>query len=129
MKTGLTVLVMLAIGAPIPCEPRTGTVCVAPNSEPPNHLIGFVGPYNPATLSVKIDQRQLLLWPRKGSVKIEGLDSAARHLVVVISDGKPVQSFRFRFSQFETTKLCMSFDGYQGVQLHDDKDSPQCKCR
>jgi hypothetical protein len=81
------------------------------------------GAYNPATLSVKIDKQNPLPWPRKENAKIEGLDRKGRHLVVLFSDAKRIQSFWFRFGDFETTKLCMSFDGYQGAQLHEDRES------
>lgn len=128
MKAAFIMLATALACASIFCEPGA-VLCIAPISDHPSKLASPGGMYNPATLSLRIDKREPLRWPHKESFKIEGLDSAARHLIVVISDGKPIQSFWFRFSQFETTTLCMSFDGYQGVQLHDDKDSPQCKCR
>lgn len=85
--------------------------------------------YNPATLSVRVDKGKAVLWPHKDCVKIEGLDTNQRHLLIVISDGKPIQSFWFRFADYKSSELCISFDGYQGVQMQALKDSWWCKCK
>ena len=47
---------------------------------------------------------------------------------VLTSDGKRIQSFWFRFSDYPSNSLCLAFDGYQGVQLHDSKTA-RCKCK
>jgi len=83
----------------------------------------------PATLSLKIDKNPSILWPHKESTKIGDLDVSQRHLVVLTSDGKKIQSFWFRFSDYKSTDLCMDFDGYQGVRLQEKKYSPWCKCK
>jgi hypothetical protein len=85
--------------------------------------------YNPATLSMRIDKRPPIPWPHKESVKIGDLDVGERHLVVLTSDGKRIKSFWLRFKDYETTDLCIHFDGYQGVQVEDQKSSPWCKCK
>lgn len=104
-----------------------GILYVQPNSPEPPTRVSPGQFYNPATLTLKIDKRAPIAWPHKERVKIDDLDLNVRHLVVVASDGKNIQSFWFRFSEFKTTDLCIGFDGYQGVQLH-EKDSPLCKC-
>ena len=70
-------------------------------------------------------------WPQKKSLKIEGLESSERHLLVVLDSGdKAIESVWFRFSEYKSTDLCMSYDGYQGVQLHEDtRRTPWCKCK
>jgi hypothetical protein len=78
---------------------------------------------------LKIDKRPPVPWPHKESVKIDDLDVSERHLVVLVSDGKTIQSFWFRFSEYKATDLCIIFDGYEGVQLDDRKSSPWCKCK
>ncbi len=103
-----------------------GTICVVPNSAEPPTLISPGGSYNPATLLVKIDKREAVPWPHKKSIKIEGLDLKERHLIVLISDGEPIQSFRFRFAGYNVS---ISFDGYQGVQLKNADGHPGCKCQ
>jgi hypothetical protein len=110
-------------------QSERGIVCVAPNSPDPPTRISPGGFYNPATLSVKIDKNPAILWPHKESVKIGDLDINQRHLIVLTSDGKKIQSFWFRFSDYKSTDLCIDFDGYQGVRLQEKKYSPWCKCK
>src|SRR6202035_2768883 len=107
----------------------SASICVAPTSlkRPPRFSPGQA--YNPQTLSVKVDKRQALPWPHKESLKIDGLSEQGLHLFIVISDGKPLQSFRFRFSEFRSRNLCFSFDGYQGIQVEEDDNHPWCKCK
>jgi hypothetical protein len=107
---------------------ESGKICIIPNSDKPPTRISPGGSYNPATLMVKIDGRPAIPWPHKESVRIEGLDLKERHLVVLLSDGKRIQSFWFRFTDFKAADhLCMSFDGYQGVNLQAE-NPPYCKC-
>jgi hypothetical protein len=87
------------------------------------------GDYNPKTLLLKIDKRPPIHWPHKEGVKIEGLDLKERHLAVLTSDGKRIQSFWFRFTDYKSTELCVAFDGYQGVQLQELKGALWCKCK
>ena len=106
-----------------------GTVCVVWNSTKPPTRISPGGSYNPATLKLRIDKRSAVLWPHKQDLKIDNLDLTERHLVTVTSDGNAIQSFWFRFSEYNSAELCMSFDGYQGVQLADAKSSRWCRCK
>jgi len=83
-----------------------------------------------AKLSVKIDAQQPTAWPVKENVKIDGLDAAATHRVVVFCNGKPQQSFRFRFSDLKTRVLCLFInDMYKTAQLWESKGSSWCKCK
>jgi hypothetical protein len=93
-------------------QPERGTVCVLPNSFEPPTRISPGGEYNPATLSVRIEKRQPILWPHKKPVRIEHLSLNERHLVVLTSDGKRIQSFWFQFSDYQDVKLCLYLDGY-----------------
>lgn len=44
--------------------------------------------------------------------------------------GKPIESVWFAFSGYKSTDLCMTYDGYQGIQLHDaTRHTPWCKCK
>jgi len=78
---------------------------------------------------LKIDKQQAISWPHKESLKIEGLEFKKRHLVVLTSDGKRIESFWFKFADFKSADLCVAYDGYQGVQLREAKSSPWCKCK
>jgi hypothetical protein len=122
----ITLLVVLLIYPTISAQTESGTVCVIPNSEKPPTRISPGGSYNPVTLLLKIDRRPAIPWPHKEPLKIEGLDLTERHLVVLISDGKRIQSFWFRFAAFNAA--CISFDGYQGVNLQEARP-PYCKCK
>jgi hypothetical protein len=112
-------------------ESESGTVCIAPFPEkptpysaPPGFLCGS------EKLSLKIDERQAVPWPIKDSLRINSLDLATRHRVIIFCDGKPQQSFTFHFSEFGTKKLCLFInDFYKTAQLWEDKQSPWCKCK
>jgi hypothetical protein len=84
-------------------------------------------------LSLQLDKGEILPWPRKESLKIEDLDLTKSHLVIARCNGKPVQSARFKFSGYNTDKLCLTFeylaDGYEGMRLWDAKHVPWCKCK
>jgi len=124
----LSTLLAVFLACPaVMAQSGRGTLYVRPNSSEPPTRVSPGQFYNPATLTLKIDKRPPIPWPHKESVKIDDLDVNERHLVVLTSDGKNVQSFWFRFSDYKTTDLCIGFDGYQGVQLH-EKNSPLCKC-
>jgi len=108
---------------------ESGTICILPDSPEPPTRTSSGGVYNPATLTVKVDQRASLPWPHKNSIKIEDLSLSRRHLLVLDSDGKRIQSFWFKFSDFKDNKLCVAFDGYQGVQLGDKYSALWCRCK
>ena len=125
----ITVLIMILLCQALPAQTGGGTVCIAPNSTEPPTRFSPGGSYNPATLMLKIDKQQPVPWPHKESFKIQGLDLKGRHLMVLISDGKRIQSFWFKFADFKSVDLCVAYDGYQGVQLADAKHCPWCKCK
>jgi hypothetical protein len=54
-----------------------------------------------------------------------------RHLLGVLqSNGKSIESFWFKFADYESADLCMSYDGYQGVGLQEaTRHTPWCKCK
>jgi len=63
-------------------------------------------------------------------VKIDALDAAAAHRVVISCNGKPQQSFRFRFSDFKTRELCLFINDFcKTAQLWESKGTPWCKCK
>jgi hypothetical protein len=97
---------------PVAESNKTGSICVLPNSPEPPTRISPGGEYNPDTLMVRVDKRESLRWPHKSRLLIDGLDLQERHLVVLTSDGKRIQSFRFKFSKEDDARLCMAFDGY-----------------
>jgi hypothetical protein len=126
--TGIVSIVLLCCSI-VSGQTERGTICVAPNPSEPPTRISPGGDYNPATLRLSVDKGKPILWPHKDSVKIADLNLAERHLIILTSDGKRIQSFWFRFSDYKSTDLCVDFDGYQGVRLQEKKYSPWCKCK
>ena len=119
------VLMSLLSAHPTFAEPRTGMLCVIP--DPPGCCnLGGV-PFDPKTLKFRIDNGNKTPWPQKMGFKVEGLNLGAKHLVVVYSGGKPIQSFRFRFTDYNETELCLLFDGYGGPDLR--PMSKMCYCK
>ncbi len=84
----------------------------------------------PEGFGVRVDKRPSQAWPQTESLKIQGLDLQERHLLAVLgAHGKPIESLWFRFSDYKSVDLCMSYDGYQGIGLQEAKRSPWCKCK
>jgi hypothetical protein len=108
-------------------QPKRGAVWVMPIAPTPPERFSPGQDYNPDTLSIRFDSRESVPWSKRDSMKFEDFDPAIRHLVVLTSKGKRIQSFWFRFSDYNSDALCLSFDGYQGVQLQ--KSTPRCKCK
>lgn len=123
---------LFLVGYSLPAEPEQGTICVASRADDPfrGQVIPPTGEVSSGGLRFRIDKRPSVPWPQRQSLKIDGLDLKERHLLAVLdAHGKSVDSVWFRFSDFNQTKLCMSYDGYQGVGLREDKSAPWCKCR
>ncbi len=130
MKTTATVLLLAALLCPaILSEPARGTICVLaqPDHFPDGIVMGALD-YNPATLKLRIDKQNAISWPHKENLKISDLNPEERHLLTIISNGKPIQSVWFRFSEFETPVICLHFDGYGAIQMENIKHS-LCKCK
>jgi len=128
-RTVLAVSIVFLLSPVSDAQTLEGTVCVAPVPvEPPTTSAPGLG--CSGNLSLKIDDQKGVPWPHRESMQIEHLDLAQRHRVTVLCDGKPQQSFRFRFSEFKTKELCLFInDFYQTVQLWEPRQSPWCKCR
>ena len=118
-------LLGLLSALPTSAEPKTGMLCVIP--DPPGCCDRVNIPFDLKTLMFRIDNGNKTPWPQKMGLKIEGLSLAEKHLVVVYSAGKPLQSFRFRFADYNETELCLLFDGYGGPDLR--PMSKLCGCK
>ncbi len=63
------------------------------------------------------------------STKITGLSLNKQHIVKIHEDGKLIESFKFSFKQFSSSKLCLYLkDLYKTWQLQEVKKSPWCNC-
>ena len=118
----LTLVYSAACGEP-------GAVCIAPISWKP---LAYSAPElycDAEKVSLKIDSH-LVLAPIKTSIRVSPLDFSSRHRVVVLCDGKPQQSFTFRFTEFKSNELCLFVnDLYKTAQLSEAKRCPWCKCK
>jgi hypothetical protein len=123
-------LLCIAVCPALAAQPQSGSVCVAPNPRNPWQIDQVGNGYNPAALMFRIDRRSPIRWPRKACAKIGDLDLKEPHLITIMSDGKPYQSFHFRFSEYKTTQLCLLFDGIGLPELKDDtRYTPLCTCK
>jgi hypothetical protein len=125
----LNVLLLLAqVSA---ADPGSGTVCVAARADDPWWKVAPPDATDTRGYVVRIDNRSAVPWPRLKSLKIGDFDLQESHLLVILDvAGKPVESVRFRFSSYKKADLCMSYDGYQGMQLREaSRRTPWCKCR
>ena len=121
----VVVVIVLLSALPISAEPKTGMLCVIP--DPPGCCALATVSFDLKTLMFRIDNGKKTPWPQKMGFKIEGLSLTEKHLVVVYSGGKPIQSFRFRFTDYKETELCLLFDGYGGPDLR--HMSKLCHCK
>ena len=82
-------------------------------------------------VSLKVDSRKAVPWPRKESMSVTGLALDKNHRVALLCDSKPKQSFKFRFSEVKNNEACVFVnDLYGTVQLWSlDKHAPWCKCK
>jgi hypothetical protein len=118
-------VIALVLAVPTSAEPKTGMLCVI--ADPPGCCTRVTIPFDLGTLMFRIDNGKKTRWPQKPGLKIEGLTIAEKHLVVVYWSGKPQQSFRFRFTDYKATELCLLFDGYGGPDLR--PMSKLCGCQ
>jgi hypothetical protein len=130
----IVVTMILLISHHANAQQATGSVCVAARVDDPFWKEPVTlpnGQINSHGLKVKIDKRPAVAWPDRESLRIGGLDTSERHVLIVLgSDGKPIESVRFNFSEFKSTELCMAYDGYQGIGLQDTtRRTRWCKCR
>jgi|SRR5579863_7365295 len=123
-------LAAVAVLASLGCAPLLAqSLCVAPNrAEPPQRCApGLCGS---GELSLKVDNRPVVQWPKKECIEITGLDARKRHKVVIYRAGKAQQSFGFRFSEYKSKKPCLFLnDLYWTAQLWESKGAPWCKCK
>ena len=84
----------------------------------------YVGPglYCEANqLSIRIDNGATFPWPRKERTHVNDLALDRSHLVAARCAGKPLQVTKFRFSDFNSNNVCVSYDVYGGIYLFDYK--------
>jgi hypothetical protein len=139
MKGALLVLLaVLSVSSCLLAQQGSGMLCVAPFPKPVCSASGDVclsGAQGfscaSGNVSLKVDSRKAVPWPKKESMSLTGLALDGSHRAVLLCDGKPQQSFKLRFSEFKKNKACLSVnDLYGWVQLWElDRHAPWCKCK
>jgi hypothetical protein len=105
----LAVILATLFCLPAPAGQDRGSLCVVPIPRDWPATFGAPGLICAMSkTSLKIDDEKVMKWPTKENIRIDGLDLAARHRVVVYCGEKPQQSFRFRFSDYNSEQLCLS---------------------
>jgi hypothetical protein len=82
----------------------------------------YIGPgldCEPSKLSIRIDDGDTVQWPRTKRIAVRDLALDKSHLVTARCAGKPLQAVRFRFSNYKSTHVCVSYDAYGGIYLFD----------
>ncbi len=134
----LVFLAVLSLSTCLLAQQDSGMLCVAPFPKPVCSASGGVClsgaqgfSCSSGKVSLKVDSRKAVSWPKKGSMSLAGLALDGSHRVVVSCDGKRQQSFKLRFSEFKNNKACLSVnDLYGWVQLWElDRHAPWCQCK
>ncbi len=111
----------------------TGSICVAALTRPTGgakSLANAAGDNLISTYSVQVDKTPSVIASHDKPIRISALSPARRHLVKIIGDGKIVQSFYFRFSDFKSRELCLWFNAlYETWSLWETKEAgAKCRC-
>jgi hypothetical protein len=134
VKIGLLVVTAFLLSCRLAlAQEAKGSVCVAARADDPFWKEPATlpnGQINSHGLRLKIDKTPAVAWPDRKSLKIDGLNTSEGHVLAVLgADGKPIESVRFKFSEYKSTALCMNYDGYQGIGLQEaTRRTPWCKC-
>ena len=110
MKTELIVVVLVLLISHFACaQQNSGSVCIAARADDPFWKEPATlpnGEINSHGLKFKIDKRPVAAWPKWKSLKIEGLDTSDRHLLVVLdSGGKAIQSIWFKVPGLQEQRI------------------------
>jgi hypothetical protein len=113
----------LSVSTRLLAQGGSGMICVAPYPKPVCSgdvcLSGAQGFYCASgNVTLEVDSRKPVPWPKQESMSLAGLALDVSHRVVLLCDGKPKESFKFRFSELKRNKACLSVNELYGwVQL------------
>lgn len=128
-------LVLILTGASLLGEiAPSGAVCIAPVPKP---VAGGKSLANPAggnkvqAYSVQIGDKPSATALAEKPVLVDGLARAKAHLVSIKGDGRPVASFKFRFEDYKSDRLCLVFSPlYETWRMRAAAaGGPGCKCQ
>ena len=87
-----------------------GSVCVAPVAKPNDGVKSLSNPSGGNKIqqyTVQIDGLKRIEVAADHGVSIDGIETAGRHSVKIMGDGKAVTAFHFQFSQYSSRDLCL----------------------
>ncbi len=117
---------------PDQAQASTGSVCIARLLPPDPHLLPVLPPTSKpdASSSVKIDDRPRQVLSDHSASLVPDLAIDKKHLVRIFAGDKQIESFWFRFSQFQSRRLCLIKDNFYGTwRLWEAKDhGADCRC-
>ncbi len=107
-------------------QASTGSVCLA-HLLPPTHKPDA---QPDASSSVEIDGRPRQVLSDHSASLVPDLAIDKKHLVRIFAGDKQIESFWFRFSQFQSRRLCLIKDNFYGTwRLWEAKDhGADCRC-
>jgi hypothetical protein len=133
MKMTLATVSLLLLPAVLAgaARPASGSLCIAKfrDSESSRSAPGF--DCLAGSRALQIDTRARMPWPQHTSEEISDVPLEGVRRIRLFCDGRPLQSFTFRFSQFPSTRLCLYLDDmYQTPQLKTrSRQTPWCDCK
>jgi hypothetical protein len=135
MHRAIWIASLLSPLAPNPAwsQEAVGQVCVAPALPPapgPKSLANPAGENRIKQYAVQIDSLPPVTVDPKAAKVILNIPSKEVHWVRIKGDGKLVESFKFKFSDFPSKRLCLFFNElYETWNLWDAKQARSiCKC-
>jgi hypothetical protein len=118
--------------------PRIGSICLLSIAEPTSEmksLYNYTGGNPPPDYTAQFGDGPVLQFPHspKGSgpgILLTGMPVDRSYLVRIRHQGKPIESFRFRFDDESQQRLCLSLNEfYLTWQLWAADQRPICRCK
>jgi len=129
----IATLVVGSSSATVHAQEPTGRVCIAPAKPPtpgPKSQGNPTGENRVRQYTIQIDSLSPVQVSSTSAQLIPSIPSNGVHWVRIKGDGKLVESFKFKFSDFPSTNLCLFFNPlYETWNLRDAKQARSlCKC-
>src|SRR5438128_1344845 len=117
----------LAYSQAVSSEAVTGSLCVAAVQQPkPGEKFSAEpkGLYRVRVFSIQIDNQPTIRALADRGVLVGPLSLKDKHTIRIFGDGRQVESFRFKFSSYPSSELCLLYERfYQNWFLWDCKQA------
>jgi len=130
----LLAAILLCASSATHASDATGSVCVAPAPRPApgdKSLANPAGGNRVRSFVIGIDRTSPVAVSHRDPVEIANLPLTGRHFVRIDGDGKPFASFRFRFGDYGSPRLCLLFKPLYETWLLTEAENGGsfCRCR